>query len=91
VNLLWLERGDAPPGDAARLTTAADEVEWPGTGRGHAYVAGEMRVVRAVSAALGHRGLERDQVSAKAYWRSGGPNAAHGEPLDPDRAPNPRR
>jgi hypothetical protein len=43
-------------------------------------------VVRAVAAALTARGFDRSAIDAKAYWRRGGANAAHGEPLDPDRA-----
>lgn len=83
VDLRWLERGDAPPGEPDRLVTAATAVPWPGEGRGHAYLAGEMRVVRAVAARLHQRGPERDQLSAKAYWRRDAANAAHGEPLKP--------
>jgi NADPH-dependent ferric siderophore reductase len=49
-------------------------------GRGHAYIGGELRVVAAVRQVLADRGLARDQLSAKAYWRRGVANAAHGEP-----------
>jgi NADPH-dependent ferric siderophore reductase len=80
----WVERGDAPPGDADRLVAAAGQVPFP-SGRAHAYVAGEMKVVRAVTAALMGRGLDRSDIDAKAYWRRGGANAPHGEPLDPDQ------
>jgi hypothetical protein len=41
-------------------------------------------VARDVASALTGRGLEGDQVSAKAYWRRGVPNAEHGEPTRPD-------
>ena len=84
VRVTWIERGDAEPGDADRLVAAVEGVALP-PGRGHAYVAGEMKVVRAVAAALAARGLERDQISTKSYWRRGEANAPHGEPLDPDR------
>ncbi len=85
----WVERGGAEPGEAARLVAAAEQVSLP-QGRGHAYVAGEMKVVRAVTTALAARGLDRSAIDAKAYWRRGGANAPHGEPLDPDQ-PRPDR
>jgi NADPH-dependent ferric siderophore reductase len=89
VAITWIERGRADPGDPARLVAAAEQVSFL-PGPGHAYVAGEMRVVRAVAAALAARGLNRSAVDAKAYWRRGGANAPHGEPLDPDQ-PRPQR
>jgi NADPH-dependent ferric siderophore reductase len=85
----WVERGDAEPGGAAGLVAAAEEVAFP-PGRAHAYVAGEMKVVRAVTGALTARGINPSAIDAKAYWRRGGANAPHGEPLDPDR-PRPNR
>jgi NADPH-dependent ferric siderophore reductase len=85
----WVERGDAEPGEAARLVAATAEVPFP-PGQGHAYVAGEMKVVRAVTGQLTARGLDRSAIDAKAYWRRGGANAPHGEPLDPDQ-PRPNR
>jgi NADPH-dependent ferric siderophore reductase len=90
VAITWIERGAADPGDPDRLVNAAERVSLP-AGRGHAYVAGEMKVVRAVAATLAARGLDRSAVDAKAYWRRGGANAAHGEPLDPDQRPPQRR
>ena len=70
--------------------TTAQEVSFA-PGRGHAYVAGEMKVVRAVTAALTARGLDRSAIDAKAYWRRGDANAPHGEPLDPDQRRPDRR
>ena len=87
--MTWIERGDAEPGETARLVAAAEQVSFP-LGRPHAYVAGEMKVVRAVTAQLTARGLDRTAIDAKAYWRRGGANAPHGEPLDPDQ-PRPNR
>jgi NADPH-dependent ferric siderophore reductase len=84
VSVTWIERGDAEPGEPQRLTAAAGKVELP-DGSGHAYVSGEMKVVREVAQVLASRGLAGPAVSAKAYWRRGGANAPHGEPLDPDR------
>ncbi len=91
VDIKWIERGDAEPGGAARLVTAAEQVTFP-SGQGRAYVAGEMKMVRAVTTALVARGFDRSAIDAKAYWRRGDANAAHGEPLDPDQSrPNRRR
>jgi NADPH-dependent ferric siderophore reductase len=89
VTISWVERGDGQPGESARLVSVAEQIPFP-PGRGHAYVAGEMKVVRSVAAALAARGLDGSAVDAKAYWRRGDANAAHGEPLDPDR-PGPER
>jgi NADPH-dependent ferric siderophore reductase len=89
IAITWIERGSADPGHPGRLVAAAEKASLP-PGRGHAYVAGEMKVVRAVAAALAARGLDRSAVDAKAYWRRGGANAFHGEPLDPDE-PRPQR
>jgi NADPH-dependent ferric siderophore reductase len=86
VRVVWIERGELPPGGAERLAAASGGFEWPGEGRGHVYIAGEMRVVRALRELFEQRGLLREQISAKAYWRRGDANAAHGEPLDPDRS-----
>ena len=84
LEITWVERGDTEPGEPGRLVAEAERVSfWPG--RGHAYVAGEMKVVRAVTAALAARGSDRLTIDAKAYWRRGGANAPHGEPLDPDQ------
>jgi NADPH-dependent ferric siderophore reductase len=91
VKVRWLERGDDEPGGAERLVAAASEITLPSSGTGHAYVAGEMKVVRAVTAALQARGLAREQISPKAYWRLDSANAPHGEPLDPDRLTGPTR
>jgi NADPH-dependent ferric siderophore reductase len=49
-------------------------------GTGHAYVAAEAGVVRGATRLLAERGLRPEQISGKAYWRRGLPNAEHGEP-----------
>jgi NADPH-dependent ferric siderophore reductase len=85
VALIWVERQDAQPGDPSYLTSAVERVALP-PGRGHAYVAGEMGVVRAVTAVLAARGLDADQISPKAYWRRDTANAPHGEPLGPEQS-----
>jgi NADPH-dependent ferric siderophore reductase len=90
VQIKWIERGDTEPGEAARLVAAVQHVELA-PGPGHAYIAGEMKVVRALTAALTARGFDAGRVSPKAYWRRGGANAPHGEPLDPDQPERSRR
>jgi NADPH-dependent ferric siderophore reductase len=78
--LRWVHRlGNSTPGDTALLLDALSRTDLP-QGDGHAYLAAEAGVVRAVRQALVDRGLRPDQVSAKAYWRRGLPNAEHGEP-----------
>jgi NADPH-dependent ferric siderophore reductase len=80
LDLRWLHRlGRSAPGDTSVLLDAVANVNLP-AGRGQVYVAAESRVVRAVQQALMERGLDRDQVSAKAYWRRGLPNTERGEP-----------
>ena len=76
----WVHRlGHSVPGDAAPLQRALAEVALPG-GVGHAYIAAEARVMRRLQQSLTERGLGKEQISAKAYWRRGLPNAEHGEP-----------
>ena len=80
VDLRWLHRNDTSvPGDSVRILDAVASVDLP-TGAGRAYLAAEARVVREVSRKLVEKGLAPDQVSSKAYWRRGLPNAEHGEP-----------
>ncbi len=84
IDLRWLHRLDGSvPGDPVLLAEAIATLELP-AGLGHAYVAAEAGVVRGVSRDLGDRGLRPDQISAKAYWRRGLPNAEHGEPTRED-------
>lgn len=47
---------------------------------GHAYLFGEFNVMKGVRAALLDRGMADEQISLKAYWRTGRGNAEHGEP-----------
>jgi NADPH-dependent ferric siderophore reductase len=84
LDVRWLHRqGRSHPGDPSLLVDAVAAADLP-DGRGHAYVAAESRVVRAVQEALHLRGLPPDQISAKAYWRRDRPNADHGEPARED-------
>jgi NADPH-dependent ferric siderophore reductase len=75
----WIFRKGADPASSGLLLTALGEIEFP-SGRGHAYVAGELGVVAQLRRHLLERGLATDQVSSKPYWRAGVANAAHGEP-----------
>ena len=80
LDLHWLHRsGRSVPGDASLIVEALADIALP-DGLGHVYVAAEARVVRSVQRVLVERGLQQDQISAKAYWRRGLPNAEHGEP-----------
>ena len=79
IAVRWLHRAGADPAAAGNLVAALETIDLP-RGRGHAYLAGELRVVAALRAALLARGLTPDQISAKPYWRAGRANAAHGEP-----------
>ena len=80
----WLHRlGRCVPGDPSLLLGALAELELP-AGTGHAYVAAEAGVVRRIRGALAEHGLREEQISAKAYWRKGLPNAEHGEPSRDD-------
>ena len=84
LDIRWLHRlGNSVPGDPSLLLNAVSDLALP-AGHGHVYVAAESRVVRAVQRALTERGLDPDQVSAKAYWRRGLPNTERGEPTSED-------
>jgi NADPH-dependent ferric siderophore reductase len=79
AEITWLHRDGRPAGEPDALVAAAAAVPLP-SGRPHAYVIGEARVVSALREALQARGLEPGQVSPKAYWGRGKANASHGEP-----------
>ena len=79
VEVAWVHADGRPPGDPAALAGALAAMPLP-PGAGHAYLAGEARLVLALREALAARGLAGDQVSPKAYWGLGRANAAHGEP-----------
>ena len=83
VDLRWLHRDGRPVGTGAALLEAVDALRIP-DGRGHAYVAGELRTVSALRRRLEGRNLAGERISAKPYWRLGVANAAHGEPPRPD-------
>jgi len=83
LDLHWLHRsgrsGRSVPGDPDAVLEAVAGVDLP-TGAGHVYIAAEAGLVRGVTRTLRERGLQPDQISGKAYWRRGLPNAEHGEP-----------
>jgi NADPH-dependent ferric siderophore reductase len=65
--------------DAGPLLEALKAAPLP-SGRGHAYIAGEVGLVSSIKAGLLAAGWSTDQISAKAYWNRGRANAGHGEP-----------
>jgi NADPH-dependent ferric siderophore reductase len=80
IDLRWLHRLErSAPGDDVLFIEALSACDLP-AGRGHAYISAESRVVRAIQRVLGEMGLDPEQISGKAYWRRGLPNAEHGEP-----------
>lgn len=84
LDVRWCHRlGHSAPGDVDLLVEALVATGFP-AGNGHVYVAAEASVARVISGALRERGLDADQISAKAYWRRGLPNAEHGEPTHED-------
>ena len=76
--ITWAYEPEALDG-APRLTAALTSAALP-SGRGHAYLAGEVALVTALKATLVSRGWATDDISAKAYWNRGRANAGHGEP-----------
>lgn len=79
-DIRWLHRlGRSAPGDDTLFIEALSVCNLP-PGRGHAYISAESKVVRAIQRVLGEMGLDSAQISGKAYWRRGLPNAEHGEP-----------
>ena len=82
IGVHWVHRAGADPASSAKLVAALNGLDLP-AGRGHAYLAGELRVVADMRRTLLERGLTTAQISAKPYWRAGVANAAHGEPERP--------
>jgi NADPH-dependent ferric siderophore reductase len=75
----WLFRRGVEPASSIALLTALQKMELP-VGQGHVYVAGEMGVVGQIRRHLMDRGLVKERISSKPYWRAGVANASHGEP-----------
>ncbi|WP_255411508.1 siderophore-interacting protein [Blastococcus sp. TF02-8] len=69
VELHWVHRGDAAPGEA--LVAAVTATELP-SGAGHVFVHGEAFAVRALRGHLRTtRGLDPEWTSISGYWRRG--------------------
>jgi NADPH-dependent ferric siderophore reductase len=83
ATVIWRHSGGRPAGDPAALVDALGSVPLP-AGRGHAYLAGEAKVVLALRETLAARGMDPGQMSPKAYWGRGKANASHGEPARED-------
>ncbi len=77
-----MHRAGGDPASGDQLLAALNDLPLP-SGPGHAYLAGELGVVAQMRKALLARGMEPEHISAKAYWRVGRANAAHGEPERP--------
>jgi NADPH-dependent ferric siderophore reductase len=75
----WLHRRGRPVGRPSLLLPALAESPLP-DGPGHAYLAGEAKVVLAMRDLLVARGIPRAWISAKAYWRADAANLDRGEP-----------
>jgi NADPH-dependent ferric siderophore reductase len=75
----WLHRGTGSPDLGRLLLDALNSFALP-PGRGHLYIAGEVAMVNRLREAALRRGLSADQLSPKAYWGRGRPNASRGEP-----------
>jgi NADPH-dependent ferric siderophore reductase len=82
VSISWLHRAGAETGEAGRLLEEVRGWQAP-PGRGHIYIAAEVRVALALRDELLAKGYSRDQISAKGYWSRGRANASRGEPDEP--------
>lgn len=83
VTGVFVDRAERAPNDPAGLLSGLAALTLP-PGRGHAYLFGEFAVMRALALPLAERGIESADLSSKAFWRAGRPNAAHGEPVKSD-------
>ena len=79
VTGIFVDRRGRATSDPAGLLSGLAAFALP-PGVGHAYLFGEFHVMRTLESALLDRGLSHDQISHKAFWRSGRSNADHGEP-----------
>ena len=70
---------DASLGDANALLHGLAAFAFP-PDEGHAYLFGEFKTMKTMRTALLDRGLANEQISVKAFWRTGSANADHGEP-----------
>ncbi len=75
----FVSRDGLPPGDDQALIAAAARADLPSS-RGRVYIAGEARTALAIRDLLVGRGLSRERMAVKAYWRRDQPNLDRGEP-----------
>ena len=84
LDLRYLYRGDAAPGDSDVLGAAIADFEFP-AGRVFAWMAGEANSLKAPRRYLRRElGLDKGQVKVDGYWRSGTVNHDHHDPGDDD-------
>ena len=83
VTGIFVDRNGRATSDPAGLLSGLSAFALP-PDLGHAYLFGEFHVMRVIQSALLDRGLSEEQVSHKAFWRSGLSNADHGEPVKSD-------
>lgn len=79
VTGIFVDRQSRMTNDPSGLLSGLAAFALP-PGTGHAYLFGEFHVMRILQSALLDRGFEPEQISHKAFWRSGRSNAEHGEP-----------
>jgi NADPH-dependent ferric siderophore reductase len=71
LDLTWLHRDGAEPGDPELLLEAVARLKLP-SGDGYVWVAGEAATAKALRRLLvDERGLRKDRVKAAAYWKRG--------------------
>ena len=79
VTSIFIDRAGRSTGDSSGLLGGLANFAFPPE-RGHAYLFGEFHVVRELRKELLVRGLESEQISHKAFWRSKRRNENRGEP-----------
>ena len=79
ITACLLERDGREADDPSGLLTGLKAIEFP-EDDGHVYIGGELTVVAELRSALRSRGIGKEAISAKSYYRAGVSNAAHGEP-----------
>jgi NADPH-dependent ferric siderophore reductase len=65
----WVIQDEAPADGVDLLRAAVDDFALT-TSNGRAYLLGELQAVRILCDGLAARGLERDRIFAKSYWRA---------------------
>lgn len=79
VTGIFVDRGERRRGDPTTMLNGLSAFALP-PGVGHAYLFGEFSVIRVLRETLVDRGIADEQISTKAYWRTGRRNGANGEP-----------